>query len=261
MLGISKAAFYYKPKPISKKQKTLLDRIDEIYTKSPFFGARKIVVVLAITCGIFVGRRKVTTAMKTLGLQAIMPKKHLSIPNKQHKIYPYLLRGLKVDRPNMVWSTDITYVRLNGKYVYLVAVIDWYSRKVLSFRLSRNLEGSFCREALKAALKKYGVPEYFNTDQGSQFTDKKFLAILKAKEIKISMDGRGRAFDNIFIERLWRTVKYNNIYIMCYESYIECEAGLKEFFRQYNDEIPHQSLSYFTPSAVYNKDPFYRMAS
>jgi putative transposase len=147
-MGISRAAFYYKPKPISKKQKTLLDRIDEIYTKSPFFGARKIVIVLAVTCGIFVGRRKVTTAMKTLGIQAIMPKKHLSIPNKQHKTYPYLLRGLKINRPNMVWSTDITYVRMNGKYIYLVAVIDWYSRKVLSFRLSSSLDGSFCRDGL-----------------------------------------------------------------------------------------------------------------
>lgn len=229
-----------------------MDRIDEIYTKWPFFGARKIVVMLAVAYGIMVGRRKVRTMMKTLGLEAIRPKIKLSIPNKQHKIYPYRLRGLKIDRPNKVWSADITYIRLNGgKFVYLVAVIDWYSRRVLSFVVSRTLEGTFCQEALKAALKKYGTPEYFNTDQGSQFTDKRFTDILKAKKIKISMDGRGRAFDNIFVERLWRSVKYEDVYVMGYEDFYECEAGLKRYFRRYNNERPHQSLNNQTPKDRY----------
>jgi putative transposase len=237
---------------MNKKDKTLLDRIDKIYTDWPFFGARKIVVVLALTYGIMVGRRKVRTMMKTLGLEAIRPKIKLSVPNKQHKIYPYRLRGLKIDRPNKVWSADITYIRLNGgKFVYLVAVIDWYSRRVLSFVVSRTLEGTFCQDALKMALKKYGTPEYFNTDQGSQFTDKKFTDILKAKKIKISMDGRGRAFDNIFVERLWRSVKYEDVYIKYYETFYECEAGLTVYFRRYNNERPHQSLKNRTPKDYY----------
>jgi putative transposase len=237
---------------MSKKDKTLLDRIDEIYTKWPFFGARKIVVMLAVAYRIFVGRRKVGTMMKKLGLEAIRPKIHLSTPNKEHKIYPYRLRGMKIDRPNMVWSTDITYIRLNGgKFVYLVAVIDWYSRRVLSFGLALDLDGGFCRDVLRAVLKKYGKPEYFNTDQGSQFTDKKFVGILEDAGITISMDGRGRAFDNIFVERLWRSVKYENVYIMGYETYYECETGLTEYFRKYNDERPHEALAYQTPKDVY----------
>ena len=261
LLGMSRSAFYYKQKPISKKKKTLLDSIDKIYTKWPFFGARKIVVVLALTYQIVVGRRKVGTMMKMLGLEAIRPKQHLSMPNKEHKIYPYRLRGLKIDRPNMVWSSDITYIKLNGgKFVYLVAVIDWYSRRVLSYRISRNLGGSFCRDALKSAIKKYGKPEYFNTDQGSQFTEKQFVAILEDAGITISMDGRGRMFDNIFVERLWRSVKYEDVYIMNYETLYECEAGLCEYFRKYNDERPHQSLEYRTPKDVYESPDFKRAA-
>lgn len=252
LLGISRSAYYYKKKPISKKDKTLLDRIDEIYTKWPFFGARRIVVVLAVTYQIFAGRRKVGTMMKKLGLEAIRPKQHLSKPNKEHKVYPYRLRGLKIDHPNMVWSADITYVRLNGgKFVYLVAIMDWFSRRVLSFRVSRSLDSGFCRDALRSALKKFGKPEYFNTDQGSQFTEKKFVALLEEKGITISMDGRGRVFDNIFVERLWRSVKYENVYIMGYETFYECEAGLSDYFRRYNEERPHQSLDYRTPKDVF----------
>lgn len=252
LLGMSRSAYYYKKRPMSKKDKTLLDRIDEIYTKWPFFGARKIVVMLAIAYQIAVGRRKVGTMMKKLGLEAIRPKKHLSQPNKQHKVYPYRLRGLKINRPNMVWSADITYIRLNGgKFVYLVAIIDWYSRRVLSFRLSRSLDTGFCRDALRAAFRRYGKPEYFNTDQGSQFTEKKFVAMLEKKKITISMDGRGRVFDNIFVERLWRSVKYEDVYIKCYETFYECEAGLSGYFRRFNNERPHQSLRNRTPKDVY----------
>jgi len=257
LLGISRSAYYYKKRPMSKKDKTLLDRIDEIYTKWPFFGARKIVVMLAIAYQLTVGRRKVGTMMKKLGLEAIRPKKHLSQPNKQHKLYPYRLRGLKIDRPNMVWSADITYIRLNGgKFVYLVAIMDWYSRRVLSFRLSRSMDTGFCRDALRAALKRFGKPEYFNTDQGSQFTEKKFVAMLEKKGITISMDGRGRAFDNIFVERLWRSVKYEDVYIKCYETFYECEAGLTEYFRRFNNERPHQSLQNRTPKDVYENPDF-----
>jgi len=257
LLGISRSAYYYKKRPMSKKDKTLLDRIDEIYTKWPFFGARKIVVMLAIAYQLTVGRRKVGTMMKKLGLEAIRPKKHLSQPNKQHKVYPYRLRGLKIDRPNMVWSADITYIRLNGgKFVYLVAIMDWYSRRVLSFRLSRSMDTGFCRDALRAALKRFGKPEYFNTDQGSQFTEKKFVAMLEKKGITISMDGRGRAFDNIFVERLWRSVKYEDVYIKCYETFYECEAGLTEYFRRFNNERPHQSLQNRTPKDVYENPDF-----
>jgi len=252
LLGISRSAYYYKKKPMSKKNKTILDRIDEIYTKWPSFGARRIVVMLAIVYSISVGRRKVGTMMKTLGLEAIRPKKFLSQPEKQHKIYPYRLRGMKIDRPNKVWCADITYIRLNnGKFVYLVAIMDWYSRRVLAFRVSRNLNGGFCREALREALRRFGKPEYFNTDQGSQFTEKQFVATLEEKGVIISMDGRGRAFDNIFVERLWRTVKYEDVYIKYYETFYECETGLTEFFRKYNDERPHQSMNYRTPKDVY----------
>lgn len=261
LLGISRSAYYYKKKPISKKDKALLDRIDEIFTEWPFFGARKIVVILSIAYGITVGRRKVRTMMRTLGLEAIQPKKKLSIPNKDHKIYPYKLRKLKIDCPNKVWSTDITYIRLNGGgFVYLVAVIDWYSRRVLSYKLSRNLEGSFCRDALKSAIKKFGKPEYFNTDQGSQFTDKRFTGILEKAGITISMDGRGRVFDNIFVERLWRNVKYEDIYVKCYETFYECQNGLDEYFFKYNYKRPHQSLNYRLPKDVHEGKDYKKAA-
>ena len=261
LLGISRSAYYYKKKPMNKKDKTLLDRIDEIYTNSPFFGARRIVVMLAITYGIAIGRRKAGTMMKKFGLEAIQPKKKLSNPNKEHKIYPYRLRNVKIDRPNKIWSTDITYIRLNGgKFIYLTAVIDWYSRRVLSFRLSRILDGKFCRDALREALDKFGKPEYFNTDQGSQFTDKKFTGILEKAGITISMDGRGRMFDNIFVERLWKSVKYEDIYIKYYESFFECDSGLSEYFKKYNEERPHQSLDNRMPKDVYENFDFKKVA-
>ena len=246
---------------MNKKDKTLLDIIDEIYTRSPFFGARRIVVMLAITYGIAIGRRKAGTMMKTLGLEAMQPKKKLSKPNKEHKIYPYRLKNVRIDHPNKVWSTDITYIKLSGgKFVYLTAVIDWYSRRVLSYRLSRNLDGKFCRDALKEALNKFGKPEYFNTDQGSQFTDKKFIEILEKAEITISMDGRGRMFDNIFVERLWKSVKYEDVYIKCYESFFECDSGLSEYFKKYNEERPHQSLDNRMPKDVYENFDFKKVA-
>ncbi len=189
--------------------------------------------------------------MKILGIQAICLKKKLSRPNKEHAKYPYLLKDLNINRKNMVWSTDITYIRLRHGYAYLVAVIDWYSRYVLSWKISYSMESSFCKDVLNEALSKYGTPEYFNTDQGSQFTDKTFVEILEAKKIKISMDGKGRALDNIFVERLWRSVKYEDVYLKKYETMFDCEAGLKKYFAFYNNRRIHQSLDYKTPAEIH----------
>jgi len=251
LLGIWKSSLYYEKLPMRESDKAILDRIDEIYTECPFYGARKIYRALFKLYGIKIGRKKTGSLMKILGIEAICPKRRLSIPNKAHKKYPYLLKGLKIKRPNRVWATDITYIRLRQGYAYLVAVIDWHSRYVLSYRLSYSLDSSFCKEALLEALEKYGKPQYFNTDQGSQFTDKTFTGILEGKKIKISMDGRGRAHDNIIVERLWRSVKYDDVYPKGYETMFECEAGLKRYFNLYNNIRLHQSLDYRTPAEVY----------
>jgi putative transposase len=252
LLGISKSTLYYEKRPTRDSDKTILDRIDEIYTECPFYGARKISKELKRRYGIKAGRKKVGSMMKRLGLEAICLKKKLSKPNKAHAKYPYLLKGLKIDHRNMVWSADITYIRLSRGYAYLVAIIDWHSRYVLAWRLSYSLDTSFCTAALNEALDKYGVPEYFNTDQGSQFTDKAFVGILEEKKtIKISMDGKGRALDNVFVERLWRSVKYEDVYLRKYETMFECEAGLKRYFAFYNYDRIHQSLDYKVPADIY----------
>lgn len=252
LLGISKSTLYYEKRPMKDSDKTILDRIDEIYTGCPFYGARKISKELKRLYGIDAGRKKVGSMMKILGIQAICLKKKLSRPNKQHAKYPYLLKGLKINRRNKVWSADITYIRLRRGYAYLVAIIDWYSRYVLSWRLSYSMDTSFCTAALNEALDKYGTPEYFNTDQGSQFTDKTFVGILEEKKtIKISMDGKGRALDNVFVERLWRSVKYEDVYLKKYETMFDCEAGLKKYFSFYNNDRIHQSLDYKIPADVY----------
>ncbi|MFP4466262.1 MAG: IS3 family transposase [Candidatus Goldiibacteriota bacterium] len=251
LLGVWKSALYYEKRPIKDSDKTILDRIDEIYTECPFYGARKISRALYKLHGIKIGRKKTGSLMKIMGIEAICPKKSLSIPNKAHKKYPYLLKGLKIKHPNKVWATDITYIRLRKGYAYLVAVIDWHSRYVLSYRLSYSLDSSFCKEALLEALEKYGKPQYFNTDQGSQFTDKTFTEILEGNKIKISMDGRGRAHDNIIVERLWRSVKYDDVYPNGYETMFECEVGLKRYFNLYNNTRLHQSLDYRTPAEIY----------
>ena len=213
-------------------------------------GARRIsrkLKELGITCG----RRHTGTLMRLMGLEAICPKKNTSKPHPDHPIYPYLLRGVEITRSNQVWSMDITYIKLKKGFVYLAAVIDWKSRYVLSYRLSNTLTADFCVEALKEALS-YGTPEIFNTDQGKQFTSDEFTSVLKDRGIQISMDGRGRATDNIFVERLWRSVKYENVYLKGYETIPEAEAGLKEYFDFYNTERHHQSLGYKTPWIVYS---------
>lgn len=251
LLGVAKSVLYYKKRPMKERDKIILNKIDEIYTKMPYYGARRISKELKRVYKLKAGREKVGRMMEMLGIKAIYPKKRMSIRNKEHRIYPYLLKGVEIGRANVVWSADITYIRLRGSYVYLVAIIDWYSRYVLSYRISQTLGSSFCKEAVREAIKRYGMPEYFNTDQGSQFTDRTFVEILELSGIKVSMDGKGRVYDNIFVERLWRTVKYENIYLMDYETVFDCEVGLKKYFAHYNNERIHQALDYETPAGVY----------
>ena len=250
MLGINKSTLYYKPVGIRQSDRILMNLLDEQFTKTPFYGVRKMREYLR-SLGYEAGKDHVRTLLRRMGLEAIFPKRFLSKPDKQHKIYPYLLRDKKIQYPNQVWSADITYIRLEHGFAYLVAIIDWYSRYVLSWRLSNTLDAGFCVEAFQEALFQYGVPEIFNTDQGSQFTSSDFIGELVKSGASISMDGRGRVFDNIFVERLWRSVKYENIYLHGYQSIPEAREGLKKYFEFYNSERFHQSLGNKTPSQVY----------
>lgn len=251
ILFINRSSFYYRPVSVSVEDQEIMDLIDEIYTACPFYGARKISLELKDR-GISIGRKRTASLMRLMGLEAIFPKKNLSIPHPDHRVYPYLLRGVAVTRTNQVWSTDITYIRLKNGFVYLAAVIDWKSRYVLSFKLSNTLAPDFCVEALEEALQ-YGTPEIFNTDQGSQFTSTEFISVLKKNNILISMDGHGRAIDNIFVERLWRSVKYENVYLKGYATIPEAQAGIKAYFEFYNLSRKHQSLGYKTPWIVYSE--------
>ena len=228
----------------------LLALIDAEYTRHPFYGSRKMVVYLG-TVGHRVNRKRARRLMALLGLAGMAPGPDTSRPHPQHKAYPYLLRGVAIDRPNQVWSTDITYVRLARGFVYLVAVVDWYSRKVLAWRVSNTLDSGFCLDCLEQALQTHGVPEIFNSDQGCQFTSEAFTGVLKRHGIAISMDGRGRALDNIFVERLWRSVKYEDVYLKGYASVPDLLLGLADYFAFYNAERFHQSLDYLTPDEVY----------
>ena len=250
LLGLVRSGLYYEPVAVSPEDKTVMDRIDEIYTKWPFYGARRMSRELK-DLGFAAGRRHTGSLMRLMGLEAVFPKKNLSRPHPDHPVYPYLLRGVQVTHTNQVWSMDITYIRLKKGFVYLAAVIDWKSRYVLSYRLSNTLASDFCVEALKEALE-CGTPEIMNTDQGSQFTGDEFVRALKSRGIQISMDGRGRALDNIFVERLWRSVKYENVYLKGYETIPDAQAGLKEYFEFYNLNRKHQSLGYKTPWVVYS---------
>jgi len=225
--------------------------IDEEYTKHPFYGSRRIAAWLKRQ-GHTVNRKRASRLMKLMGIEAIYPKPHLSKPLKEHKKYPYLLRGLTINRPDHVWSADITYVRMRSGFVYLVAIIDWYSRYVLSSEVSITLEKEFCISSLERALQR-SKPEIFNTDQGVQFTNTEFTGHLMENGISISMDGRGRALDNIFVERLWRSVKYEEVYINNYDTVMDAVFKLSEYFNFYNNERPHQALDYQTPYEVYSK--------
>ena len=228
----------------------LLQLLDEEYTRHPFYGSRRMTQYL---CGLGhrVNRKRVQRLMRTLGLVGMAPGPNTSKSHPQHKIYPYLLRGVDIIRPNQVWSTDITYIRMPRGFVYLVAIIDWYSRKILSWRLSNTMDAGFCVDCLEEAIKVYGTPEIFNTDQGSQFTSDAFTGVLIENGVTISMDGRGRALDNIFVERLWRTVKYEEVYLKQHDTVQHLLLGLTEYFMFYNEERRHQSLGYKTPSVVY----------
>lgn len=228
----------------------LMRLIDEKYTEAPFYGSRKMLVWLRES-GHQVNRKRVQRLMRKMGLEAIYPKPKLSKRHPQHKVYPYLLRGVRIERRNQVWSSDITYIRVVGGFLYLAAVIDWYSRYVLSWELSNTLEADFCVVALERALQNYGAPEIFNSDQGSQFTSSDFTGTLLGRNIKISMDGRGRALDNIFVERLWRSVKYEEVYINDYSTGLDAFNGLGRYFGFYNERRHHQALDYLTPRAVY----------
>jgi putative transposase len=244
LVGLPRSTWYYQPAGESAENLSLMRSIDELYLRWPFYGSRKLADVLGTN------RKRVQRLMRRMGIEAIYPKRRTTWPAVGHKIYPYLLRGVAVTRPNQVWSSDITYVPLRQGFLYLVAVMDWYSRHVLSWRLSNTLEGSFCVEALEAALAG-ATPEIFNTDQGSQFTAAAFTSRLESRGVAISMDGRGRALDNVFIERLWRSVKYEEVYLKDYADGWEAEASLASYFRFYNHERIHQALGYRTPAEVY----------
>ena len=252
LLGLNRSSLYYKPIGISQYNILLMNLLDEQYTKTPFYGVEKMTIFLN-EIGHHVNVKRVRRLLRKMGLMAIYPKKNLSKANLEHKIYPYLLRDMPIKRCNQVWSTDITYIRLRQGFVYLMAIIDWYSRYVINWKISTTLEADFCIQGLKESLESCYC-EIFNTDQGSQFTSNRFTQPLLAAGIKISMDGRGRALDNIFVERLWRTVKYEDIYLKEYANVQEVKAGLENYFRFYNEKRYHQSLDYKTPADIYLGD-------
>ena len=246
LLGLPHSTCYYQPAGESAENLALMRSIDEAYLATPFYGSRKLAVVLKVN------RKRVQRLMRVMGLEAIYQKRRTTRPAAGHKIYPYLLRNLAITRPNQVWASDITYIPLRHGFLYLVAVMDWYSRYVLAWRLSNTLEGSFCIEALQAALC-VGRPEIFNSDQGSQFTSAAFTSRLAEAGVAISMDGRGRALDNVFVERLWRSVKYEDVYLRDYADGWEAEASLGRYFDFYCHRRVHQALDYRTPADVYHE--------
>lgn len=249
LLGISRSGYYYRPKPISFEQLQLINFVDETYTKYPFFGTRKMASYLQRQ-GFDIGRKGVRKIYEILALEAIYPKPNLSRSNKKHLIYPYLLHDTEINHCNQVWSTDITYIRLKGGFVYLMAIIDWYSRFVLDWELSISLDADFCVDALQRLLR-MNVCEIFNTDQGAQFTSHGFTDALLQKQIKISMDSKGRCLDNVFVERLWRSLKYECVYLLSLSTVKEAREEIRKYFEFYNNERPHQSLNYKTPAEIY----------
>ena len=249
LLGMSRSSWYYRPRGESELNLHLMRLLDEQYTRTPFYGRPKMTAWLRRQ-GFVINHKRVERLMSLMGLYAAQPRANTSRKHPEHKIYSYLLRGVKIYRPNQVWSTDITYIRLARGFLYLVAILDWYSRFVLAWRLSNTLDTHFCVEALEAALS-VSQPEIFNTDQGSQFTSLQFTGILENRNIRISMDGRGRVFDNIFVERLWRSVKYEEVYLKDYQTPVEAYHGLAGYFEFYNPERLHQALNYGTPQEAY----------
>lgn len=249
LIGLARSSYYYQPVPENEENLLLMRLLDEQYTRTPFYGIKKMTAWLR-TQGYEVNHKRVARLLRQMGLMAISPAPRVSQPAEQPVRYPYLLRGLSIERVNHVWSTDITYIRLQRGFLYLVAIIDWFSRYVLAWRTSITLEATFCLEALEQAFAQ-ARPEIFNNDQGAQFTSTDFTARLKAAGVRISWDGRGRALDNIFVERLWRSVKHEEVYLRDYQSIAEAERGLKAYFQFYNQDRLHQALEYQTPAQVY----------
>ena len=249
LIGLSRSSFYYSPATETELNLQMMRLIDEQYTKTPFYGWPRLTAHLR-RLGHKVNHKRVRRLMRRMGLEAISPGPKTTVANREHKKYPYLLRDFSISRVNQVWSADITYVPMRAGFMYLMAIIDWFSRYVITWQLSNTLDGEFCLQALERALM-HGQPEIFNTDQGVQFTAQAFTSTLEDAGIRVSMDGRGRALDNIFVERLWRSVKYEDIYLKEYASVPELETGLNSYFWFYNQERPHQSLSYLTPSEVH----------
>lgn len=250
LLGISRGSIYYLPKPVSAEDQLIMNRIDKLHLEFPFAGSRMLRDLLRQE-GFQIGRKRVRRLMKLIGVEALYRKPRTTKPEPGHKIYPYLLRNLVVERANQVWAMDLTYIPMARGFVYLVAVVDWYTRRVLSWRLSVTMDVHFCVVALNEAIEKYGTPEMMNTDQGSQFTSQAFTSLLKDNNIQISMDGKGAWRDNVFVERLWRSVKYEEVYLRAYASTSEARAGLKRYFGFYNSRRPHSSLGRKTPDQVY----------
>jgi putative transposase len=253
LLDLPRSTFYHVPTPVTDEELELMRRIDRCHLAHPYYGSRRIRDWLEDE-GYRVNRKRVQRLMRTLGLAALYPRRNLSLANQAHKVYPYLLRHLVVDRPNQVWATDVTYIPMARGFVYLVAILDWYSRRVLSWRVSNTMDTRFCVEALNDAISTYGAPEIFNTDQGSQFTSEEFTGVLKHHGIRISMDGKGRWVDNVFVERLWRSVKYEEVYLRAYDSIGDARASLDKYFVFYNTQRRHQSLDRKTPDSVYYQD-------
>ena len=249
LLRLSRSSVYYRPKPAKPADLELMSGMDRQYLKTPYYGSRRMTAWLR-TQGHLVNRKRVQRLMRAMGLEAIYRKPNTSKPAPEHRIYPYLLKGVTVDRVNQVWAADITYLPMSRGFLYLVAIMDWHSRYVLAWKLSNTLEMDFCIDALKEALSK-GQPEIFNTDQGSQFTSEAFSGLLLERGIKVSMDGKGRYLDNIFVERLWRSVKYEEVYLKAYRNGSEARRGIDAYLELYNRERPHQSLDYQTPAQVF----------
>ena len=249
LLSIPRSSSYYQPKPVPEADLALMELIDRIHMDKPFLGSRRIVDALEER-GQREDRKRVRRLMRLMGIQAIHPGPKTSKPHPQHKIYPYLLRSLDINRANQVWASDVTYIPMESGFVYLTVIMDWYSRKVLSWRISNSLDASFCVDALEEAIFRFGAPEIFNTDQGCQYTSEDFTGVLKARDIQISMDGKGAWRDNVFVERLWRSVKYEEVYLNAYESLPEARQSLEKYFRYYNQSRKHQTLK-ATPDQVY----------
>lgn len=254
LLALPRATHYHQARPVSPKSLLFMKLIDELYMLYPFYGSRQMTRALRRQ-GYKINRKRTQRLMRVMGLEAIYRKPNLSRANAAHRVYPYLLRGLEVLRSNQVWATDITYIPVQGGFAYLCAVIDWRSRCVLAWELSNTLDATFCVRVLKKAIQLHGVPEIFNTDQGCQFTSSEFTGVLLAHRIKISMDGKGRCLDNVFVERLWRSVKYEEVYLKAYTNVIEAERSLGAYFRFYNESRPHSSHDGQTPSEVYRNQP------